>query len=429
MARKKNWFERLKRFFSSGTKSKQEKKEKRKKVWLFGRRNSRCPLPLPAPSLERSKSLKEAEEEQSKHAVAVAVATAAAAEAAVAAAQAAVKVVRLTRPPLSYPYPRAQELAAIKIQTAFRALLARRALRALKGLVKLQALIRGQAVRQQTTATLRGLQSLMKIQSQTRASRVRAAEEDWADEEKYMVYGKATGSTLQQNINRRWDSSSLSKEELIALLNNRREAALKRERALEYAFSHQERRRPMTPVSKEFEANFQERRWSWLDQWVGEQPLDKDIPEIFPSPRRDENTIDKVEETQLRYLARRSFTQSRRTSLKDDDSFSSSPSFPSYMASTASTKARFRSLSTPKQRLRTIDSCSEYCVPYTGRLLSPLPSNVSEAGLAKSSKMLKSPRLKAHGEPPPVKSDRSSKCLSFDSECSILNWDQPSGVR
>lgn len=425
MARKKNWFERLKRFFSSETKPKQEKKEKRKKVWLFGRHSSRCHLPLPAPSLERSKSLKEAEEEQSKHAVAVAVATAAAAEAAVAAAQAAAQVVRLTRPPLSYP--RAQELAAIKIQTAFRALLARRALRALKGLVKLQALIRGQAVRRQTTATLRGLQSLMKIQSQTRASRVRAAEDDWAHEEKYMVYGKATGSTLQQNTHRRWDSSSLSKEELIILLNNRREAALKRERALEYAFSHQERRRPMTPVSKEFEANFQERRWSWLDQWVGEQPLDKDIPEIFPSPRRDENTI--VEDTQLRYLARRSFTQPRRTSLRDDDSFSSSPSFPSYMASTASAKARFRSLSTPKQRLRTIDSCSEYCVPYTGRLLSPLPSNVSEAGLAKSSKMLKSPRLKAHGEPPPVKSDRSSKCLSFDSECSILNWDQPSGVR
>ena len=42
---------------------------------------------------------------------------------------------------------------------------ARRGLRALKGLVRLQALIRGQAVRHQTAATLRGLESLMRIQA------------------------------------------------------------------------------------------------------------------------------------------------------------------------------------------------------------------------------------------------------------------------
>jgi hypothetical protein len=42
---------------------------------------------------------------------------------------------------------------------------ARRALRTLKGLVRLQALIRGQAVRRQAAATLRGLESLFKIQA------------------------------------------------------------------------------------------------------------------------------------------------------------------------------------------------------------------------------------------------------------------------
>lgn len=46
---------------------------------------------------------------------------------------------------------------------------ARRALRALKGLVRLQAVIRGQAVRRQTAATLRGLESLVKIQARQRA--------------------------------------------------------------------------------------------------------------------------------------------------------------------------------------------------------------------------------------------------------------------
>lgn len=63
--------------------------------------------------------LAEAENEQSKHAYSVALATAMAAEAAVAAAQAAAEVVRLTSVP-RYPGKSKEEIAAIKIQTAFR---------------------------------------------------------------------------------------------------------------------------------------------------------------------------------------------------------------------------------------------------------------------------------------------------------------------
>lgn len=74
--------------------------------------------PLPPPPLEKESEIRKAEEEQSKHALAVAVATAAAAEAAVAAAQAAAQVVRLTGDRSSYNWSR--EIAAIKIQSAFR---------------------------------------------------------------------------------------------------------------------------------------------------------------------------------------------------------------------------------------------------------------------------------------------------------------------
>ena len=64
----------------------------------------------------------EARAEQRKHALTVALATAAAAEAAVAAAHAAAEVVRLTGTPQSYHTcdKGNQNLAAIKIQTAFR---------------------------------------------------------------------------------------------------------------------------------------------------------------------------------------------------------------------------------------------------------------------------------------------------------------------
>lgn len=63
----------------------------------------------------------EAENEQNRHAYSVALATAVAAEAAVAAAQAAAEVVRLT----TTPRRTKEEIAAIKIQTAFRGYLVR----------------------------------------------------------------------------------------------------------------------------------------------------------------------------------------------------------------------------------------------------------------------------------------------------------------
>lgn len=96
--------------------------------WIFGKlevlpQYPAQPALITASSSERTVLLSEATEEQKRHAFTVAIATAAAAEAAVAAARAAADVVRLTTTSQSRHYLTkfARNLAAIKIQSVYRA--------------------------------------------------------------------------------------------------------------------------------------------------------------------------------------------------------------------------------------------------------------------------------------------------------------------
>ncbi|CDP08534.1 unnamed protein product [Coffea canephora] len=90
------------------------------------------------------------------------------------------KQVNGTMPVVTTPVSQAigplKDAAAIKIQAAFRSYLARKALCALRGLVKLQALVRGHLVRKQTTAVLRSMHALMTIQVRARYRRVQMVE-------------------------------------------------------------------------------------------------------------------------------------------------------------------------------------------------------------------------------------------------------------
>lgn len=164
------------------------------------------------------------------------------------------------------------ERAAICIQTAFRRFLAKRALRALKGLARLQAAISGHDSRKQSAASLHCIQAFVRVQA--RIHRERAIQSrDALGLPQYKV-ADPTVETCTADSEMEWCNALGTVEEIQAREQQKQVAAIKRDRAIAYAFCNKWKANVKVNPGSLFDYELDNSTWSWiwLDEWLNGQP-------------------------------------------------------------------------------------------------------------------------------------------------------------
>lgn len=167
--------------------------------------------------------------------------------------------------------PLKEEKAAICIQSKFRAYLARKSFRSLKGTVRLQALVQRREVRKQAATALQSMQSWIRIQSQIRARRSCMVTEGRIKQKKREHQMKLEAELHELEVD--WLDGAETMEEIIARVQQREEAAVRRERAMAYAFSHQWRASSKSNLGYSgYEIDKTNWGWSWIERWIAARP-------------------------------------------------------------------------------------------------------------------------------------------------------------
>ncbi|KAJ4885919.1 Protein IQ-DOMAIN 1 [Raphanus sativus] len=165
-----------------------------------------------------------------------------------------------------------EEAAALLIQSTFRGHLARRETQGMRRLARLKLLMEGSVVQRQAAHTLKCMQTLTRVQSQIRSRRIRMSEENQARHKQLLQKHAKELGTSKSGGN--WNDSNQSKEKIEAGLLSKYEATMRRERALAYAFTHQQNLKSnmrsgntmfMDPSNPTW-------GWSWLERWMADKP-------------------------------------------------------------------------------------------------------------------------------------------------------------
>ncbi|XP_076944623.1 protein IQ-DOMAIN 13-like [Bidens hawaiensis] len=277
---------------------------------------------------------------------------------------------RLTSPPkVSHtPEPTLQQhhLSATRIQAVYRGYTARKSTRNLTGLGRLQKVVTSISVKRQTVNAMKQMQLLIRVQTQIQSRRVQMLENQ--------ALKPQPDNNSQKQSEEHWDDSLITKEEREARLQRKADALIKRERAMAYAYSHQ--------LSKGTPTATHKIPWWW--KWLQHQlPYHTTTTlknhQFATTPSRPTHKQLDRPTTPMSSSSTNRFTKARKAaslySMKDDDSLRSCPPFsaPHYTSPTASTRAKARPTSNPKERCgtpTTPGSCSDtskrrFSFPFT----------------------------------------------------------------
>ncbi|CAK7350461.1 unnamed protein product [Dovyalis caffra] len=193
-----------------------------------------------------------------------------------------------------------EDVAATRIQTAFRAYMvsiARKTLRRLKGTVRLQIITQNYSVKKQAATTLDYLHSWSQIQAQIRVRRLSMVTEGRLKQKKLEDQLKLEAKLHDLEVE--WCGGFDTMEETLARIHQREEAAVKRERAMAYAFSHQWRASSGHSFGLvNYELGKGNWGWSWKERWIAARPWESRIPAKFVSPKKAKNKqAEKVDES------------------------------------------------------------------------------------------------------------------------------------
>lgn len=278
--------------------------------------------------------------------------------------------------------------AAIRIQTAYRGILARRALRALKGIVRLQALVRGCQVRKQAAVTFRCMQALVRVQELVRARRLRLSDERKGV--KKMIENQRSDMDPLKEAEEGWCNSQGTLAQVKAKLQMRQDGAIKRERAIAYSLAQQQCRSNSNVRSNPSHASIRqhdfERRngkWSWLERLMAAKPWENRLMEE-PSKVECRNCEATSVNIRKNNVTTRVSAKIRRSSSSPSSEFhcgESSPSSSLYLSTPLSATSLFTSE-------RREDSNSR----------KPSYMNLTESTKAKQKNCLKSESSEGNGQ-------------------------------
>ncbi|OMP12639.1 hypothetical protein COLO4_02927 [Corchorus olitorius] len=178
-----------------------------------------------------------------------------------------------------------EEIAARRIQKAFRAHRARKTVRRLRDAGRFNILIQGHTVKKQTSSTLNYLHSWCNVQSQIKARRICMVTEGRLKQKR--IENQLKLEAKLQELEVEWCGGSETMEEILSRIQQREEAAVKRERAMAYAFSHQWRANASQYLGQaSYGLGRENWGWSWMERWIAARPWEVRVHSQPIHPRK-----------------------------------------------------------------------------------------------------------------------------------------------